>query len=184
MSVCECATERVSASVMHVCVCVCVSECACVGRWVAWDGQGLPICFSEWGPSLPPPLLSLPCPSPLPLHLSPSLPASPIFVAGAPSLRWCWPRSGAPHTLLPSSVSPRRPFEARRPWWRMRSQCSAGICLCSGQAASTQDLQGSVLGRSPLPPLCPQEGLDWGSALLDCAGVAYGRKGGRGRRKH
>lgn len=167
-----------------MCVCVCVSECACVGRWVAWDGQGLPICFSEWGPSLPPPLLSLPCPSSLPLHLSPSLPASPIFVAGAPSLRWCWPRSGAPHTLLPSSVSPRRPFEARRPWWRMRSQCSAGICLCSGQAASTQDLQGSVLGRSPLPPLCPQEGLDWGSALLDCAGVAYGRKGGRGRRKH
>lgn len=65
----------------------------------------------------------------------------------------------------------------------MRLQCSAGICLCSGQAAGTRGLQGSVLGWSPLPPLCPQEGLDGGSALLDWAGVACGRKGGRGRRK-
>lgn len=36
------------------------------------EAQGLPICFSDRGPSLSPPLLSLPCPSPpLPLHLSP-----------------------------------------------------------------------------------------------------------------
>ncbi|PNI12496.1 PNCK isoform 16 [Pan troglodytes] len=34
--------------------------------------------------------------------------------------------SGAPHTSWPSSASPRRPSGARRPWWRMRSQCSVG----------------------------------------------------------
>ncbi|XP_037677033.1 calcium/calmodulin-dependent protein kinase type 1B isoform X6 [Choloepus didactylus] len=44
----------------------------------------------------------------------------------APSPRWCWPRRGAPHTLWPSSASPRRPFGARRLWWRTRSLCSAG----------------------------------------------------------
>ncbi|XP_021564040.1 calcium/calmodulin-dependent protein kinase type 1B isoform X1 [Carlito syrichta] len=47
-------------------------------------------------------------------------------LAQAPSRRWCWLRSGAPNTSSPSSASPRRPCVARRPWWRTRSQCSAG----------------------------------------------------------
>uniref|UniRef100_A0A8D1XU21 Pregnancy up-regulated nonubiquitous CaM kinase n=1 Tax=Sus scrofa TaxID=9823 RepID=A0A8D1XU21_PIG len=99
--------------------CECVCECECVngGDGV---GPGRPPHRLQLG-GAPPPLCS-PSPSP---RLSPSLPASPS-VAGALSQRWCWRRSGALRTLSPSSASPRRPFEARRPWWRTRSRCSAG----------------------------------------------------------
>lgn len=76
-----------------------------------WDREGIPISFSSGGPFLS----------------SPSLPAC-LSASGALSPRWSWPRSVAPHTLLLSSASPRRLFEARRPWWKMRSRCSVGVC--------------------------------------------------------
>lgn len=124
------ARECVSVNVM------CVSECVSV--WGdGWHGMERASSSASARGTLPSPYLcSLSPPSPLFLLFNfppPFLP--PLSMAGVPSLRWCWPRSGAPHTLLLSSASPRRPFKARRPWWRMRLRCSAGACLAPGQAA-------------------------------------------------
>lgn len=147
---------------MSVCgrECECVCECECVngGDGV---GPGRPPHRLQLG-GAPPPLCS-PSPSP---RLSPSLPASPS-VAGALSQRWCWRRSGALRTLSPSSASPRRPFEARRPWWRTRSRCSAGVLRGAGERPA-----------SAVSPGRPGLGL----CLAGAACAREGARGGRERR--
>lgn len=112
-------------------VCVCLREFVCLRR--GW-GEG------AMGPRGPPHLLQLGGP----FLSSPSLPAC-LSPAGALSPRWSWPRSAAPHTLSLSSASPRRLFEARKPWWKMRSRCSEGV-----RPAGSGEYSG--LERLPPPP--------------------------------
>ena len=126
--------------------CVCVSRNLCV-----FVGGGV---RGAMGPRGPLHLLQLRGPFPS----CPSLPAC-LSAAGALSLKWSWPRSVAPHTLSLSSASPRRLFEARRPWWKMRSRCSAGVCPT--RAGEYSGLERHPPTPHPTCPGGPKKGLAW-----------------------